>query len=141
MPAAGGDAKRITDDSTYSDSSALWTADGKYLVYLQGGLWYQAGMPNKVTAHLPLPLMPETKDKSDKDINSEEDAVKRTAGGGPGGFKGPADKVEVQIDWNKIGRRSRQLTKVADNVGNLAINPDSKTVVFTTSGTEAASNT
>src|SRR5580704_3093849 len=80
--------------------------------------------------------MPERRDRSEKDINSEEDAVKRTTGGGPGGFKGPADKVEVQIDWNKIGRRSRQLTKVADNVGNIAVNPDSKTVVFTTSGTE-----
>jgi tricorn protease len=137
MPAAGGEAKRITDDHVYSDSSALWTPDGKYLVYLQGVDAGSIGAaPNKSTVQLyALPLQPETRDRTDKAIDSEEDAVKRTTGGGQGGFKA-GDKVEVQIDWNKIGRRSRQLTKVADNVGTLAVSPDGKIVVFNTGGTE-----
>ena len=36
MPAAGGEAKRVTDADSYSESSALWTPDGKAIVYLAG---------------------------------------------------------------------------------------------------------
>src|SRR5262249_2963377 len=34
MPAEGGDARRITDESSYSDSGAHWSADGKRILYL-----------------------------------------------------------------------------------------------------------
>src|SRR5439155_20234299 len=44
-------------------------------------------------------------------------------------------KVEVKIDFDRIGRRARQLTRTADTVGSLAVAPDSKTLIFTTSGT------
>src|SRR5262249_13015480 len=36
IPAAGGPERRITDEESYSDTSALWTADGKKMVYLAG---------------------------------------------------------------------------------------------------------
>src|SRR5262249_46289327 len=36
IPADGGPERRITDDDTYSDTSPLWTPDGKALVYLAG---------------------------------------------------------------------------------------------------------
>jgi tricorn protease len=134
MPADGGEAKRVTGEDSYSDSTAYWTADGKYLVYV-GGLDYanSSVKPDKTTAQIyVLPLMPEDKDKSDKNIDSEADAAKLPVGKEP---KLPG-KVEVKIDWNKLDRRSRQLTKAADDIRALALSPDGRSVVFVTGGTE-----
>src|SRR5262249_55060773 len=36
IPAAGGKEQRITGADSYSDAHALWTADGKHIVYLSG---------------------------------------------------------------------------------------------------------
>src|SRR5262249_18455779 len=36
MPAEGGEAKRVTGPESYSDTAALWTRDGKHLVFLSG---------------------------------------------------------------------------------------------------------
>jgi tricorn protease len=135
MPADGGVAKRITGDDSYSETLALWTHDGKYLVYLGGvDVGNSSIAPNKITAQIyALPLVPEVRD-AEKGIDSEDEAGK--AGGG---FPGPGPKqgkVEVKIDWNKIHRRARQLTTVADNINGLAVSPDGKSVVFLTSGTE-----
>src|SRR5262249_57701251 len=38
--------------------------------------------------------------------------------------------------FNRIGRRARQLTRTGDSIGAVAVAPDSRSVVFTTSGTE-----
>src|SRR5262249_19155875 len=45
-------------------------------------------------------------------------------------------KVEVKIDFDGIGRRSRQVTRVGDIITNLAVSPDSRSVAFVTSGVE-----
>jgi tricorn protease len=52
-----------------------------------------------------------------------------------GGDAGPA-RVDVKIDFDGLERRARQLTRSGDTVGTVAISPDSRTVVFTTSSTE-----
>src|SRR5262249_7458594 len=36
IPSEGGQERRITEEDVYSDSAALWTPDGKRLVYLAG---------------------------------------------------------------------------------------------------------
>jgi tricorn protease len=145
----GGTARRITDDDSYSDSSALWTPDGKRLVYLAGGDVGNIGQSGRSTAQLyTVSLQPEDSDPADKSVNSEEDAAKvdrsklrqgplsRPDGDDAGAAAMARSKVEVKIDFNRIGRRARQLTRSGDAIGNMAIAPDGRTVVFTTSGTE-----
>jgi tricorn protease len=136
VPAAGGKERRITDADSYSDSGAVWTADGKRLVYLSGTDVANIGQAGRSTAQIfAVTLTPEEKDPADRDIDSEADA-QRQQQRRPGGRDGPPAKVDVKIDFKDIGRRARQLTRSGDTVGSLLVAPDSRTVVFTTSGIE-----
>jgi tricorn protease len=153
IPAAGGEEKRITDLSSYSDSNAVWTPDGKKLIFLSGTDTGNIGQSGRSTAQIfSVSLNKEEKNPNDRDIDSEEDAAaadkqNRPSGrsrpegtpGGPGGAEGaprtPA-KVEVTIDFDKMARRIHQLTTTGDTIGSMAISPDSKTLVFVTTGTE-----
>src|SRR5262249_26339175 len=150
MPADGGKARRITDENSYSDAGAHWTSDGKYLVYLSGMelLIPISSIQSKSTAQIYcIALTRETEDPADKGVDREEAAAKQKpprklgdgkAGDGKAGDGELAAKkaVEVKIDFEGIGRRARQLTRTPDNIGSLALAPDGKTVVFTTSGVE-----
>ncbi len=156
MPSTGGEAKRITDDDVYSDSGALWTPDGKRIVYTSGADVGNIGGMGRSTAQIfVVSLMPEEKPPADKYVDSEEEAVKaerqrRQArpgrardGEGEGGDppmppegRGADRKVEVKIDFNRMARRTRQLTRTEDNIGAMAVSPDGRTLVFGTSGTE-----
>jgi tricorn protease len=162
VSAEGGPERRITDQDSYSDQGALWTPDGKKLVYLSGVDVSNIGQAGRSTAQIfSVALTPEEKDPADKSIDNEQDAAAaerpqprpgsrvRTGGAGsdadqpgdeasgPARPRGRADaKVEVKIDFNRIGRRARQLTRTGDSVGAMAISPDSRTLVFSTSGTE-----
>src|SRR5207247_1621769 len=122
IPADGGQEQRITDEASYSDSSAVWTPDGKRIVYLAGLDVGNIGQSGRSSTQIySISLLPEEKDPQDKNIDSEADAVaaERTApkpaprsrpeGGGDAPAATPA-KVEVKIDFNRIGRRTRQLT-------------------------------
>ncbi|HXG09158.1 MAG TPA: S41 family peptidase [Gemmataceae bacterium] len=153
IPADGGAERRLTDDDVYSDSNAVWTPDGKRIVYLAGGDVSNIGQAGRSTAQLfVVSLLPEEKDPADRNIDSEEEAAaaERQGRGLPRRFGGSADNdepargqdvrpagtVEVKIDFNRIGRRARQLTRIADNITSLAVSPDSRSVVFATVGTE-----
>src|SRR5207253_1982910 len=156
VSAAGGKERRITGDDSYSETGAHWTPDGKRIVYLSGIDTENIGQRGESTAQLAyISLMPEEKDPTDRAIDSEEDAVaaERTSGGagrgrgglgdgvdGAGGMRGRGQaasaKVDVKIDFNKIERRSRQLTRIGDMITSVAISPDSRTYAFVTMGTE-----
>jgi tricorn protease len=149
MPAGGGPERRITDDTTYSDSNAVWTPDGKALVYLSGSDTGNIGQAGRSTAQIYLvELQHEVKEPGERGIDSEEEAkaapaTERTGfyrgrpeGAGEGGAGRGRGKVEVKIDFDRISRRARQLTRTGDAIGSLAVSPDSKTLVFTTSGVE-----
>jgi tricorn protease len=150
ISADGGKEQRVTDEESYSDSGAVWTPDGKRIVYLSGTDVGNIGQAGRSTAQIfSVTLSPEEKDIVSRDIDSEADAQRqlreqRRSGGpgrGPGGEPGTSAtggeaKVEVKIDFKEIGRRARQLTRSADAVGSLVVAPDSRTVVFTTTGTE-----
>ncbi len=155
VPADGGAEKRITDTDSYSDSGAVWTPDGKKLVYLSGTDASNIGQGGRSSAQIySVSLTHEDKDPLDRDIDTEEQAAAAERspqnrpfgrGRGPGAGNGPLPpnaegrrpaKVEVKIDFEQMGRRARQLTRTEDSIGSLAVTPDSKTLVFTTSGTE-----
>lgn len=159
IPANGGPERRITAPDSYSDSNALWTPDGKRIVFLSGSDIANIGQSGRSTAQIyVVPLVPEERDPSDRNIDSEEQAqqaererrglVRR--GGPPEGEGDEAQrgeqpagarpagerKVEVKIDFERIGRRARQLTRTADSIGSMALTPDSRSLLFVTTGTE-----
>jgi tricorn protease len=184
VSAAGGDAKRITDADSYSDSSALWTPDGKALVYLAGLDNGNIGQNGRSTAQIfVVSLTRQEKEPGVEGVDSEEEAARREVGpasrrsrpgsgetpvppdgdrrdagptgrkpdgdrrdAGPTGRKPDGDRrdagptgrkpVEVKIDFERMARRARQVTRSGDSVGDMAVSPDSKTLVFVTSGVE-----
>jgi tricorn protease len=149
IPANGGKERRITGEDSYSDSNAIWTPDGKRLIYLSGTDVGNIGQAGRSTAQIyAVSLSPEERDPSDRDIDSEADAQRQQreqrrlgggrrggAGDGEAGDGGPA-RIEVKINFEGIDSRARQLTRSGDTVGSMAISPDSRAVVFTTTSTE-----
>lgn len=159
VPSDGGEERRVTDPDFYNDSSPLWTPDGKKLVFLSGTETGMIGGGNRPSTQIyVVSLVREEKDSTDRGIDSEAEAVEKereqrqelrrrfTRPGAEGDDDGdqaaaaravgqPA-RVEVKIDFDRIGRRVRQLTRVGDTIGTMAVAPDSRSLVFTTSGTE-----
>ncbi|HTU92398.1 MAG TPA: S41 family peptidase, partial [Gemmataceae bacterium] len=152
MPAAGGEAKRVTDADSYSDSSVLWTPDGKALVYLAGMDAGNIGQTGRSTAQIfVVSLTRQEKEVGEDSVDSEEEAVRneRSDRSRPGGGRmrfadrqegGTAREdrkpVEVKIDFDRMSRRARQVTRSGDSVGAMAVSPDGKTLVFVTTGVE-----
>jgi tricorn protease len=146
LPVEGGGEKRVTDAIAYSDSGALWTPDGKAIIYLAGTDTGNIGQAGRSTAQVYLvSLTRQDKEPGDAGIDSEEEAAKaersrpgpRSRGDGAEGRPAEgAGKVEVKIDFERLPRRARQLTRSGDTIGSLAVTPDSKTLVFTTTGIE-----
>jgi tricorn protease len=141
IPAEGGPERRITDDTVYSDTGALWTPDGKRLVYLAGTDVGNIGQAGRSTAQLyVVSLTREEREPGERNIDSEEEAAQAERNQPrPGGGRGPTaapTKVEMKIDFDRITRRARQLTRTGDAVGSVAVAPDGRSVVFTTSGVE-----
>jgi tricorn protease len=149
IPAAGGAEKRITDADAYSDSSPLWTPDGKALVYLAGVDSGNIGQSGRSTAQIfVVSLTREEKEPGDDRIDSEAEAASKERSRPFGGRMRPGDQpdagsarearkpVEVKIDFDRISRRARQVTRSGDTVGAMAVSPDGKTLVFVTSGVE-----
>jgi tricorn protease len=136
VPADGGQEKRITDPDTYSSTSAVWTPDGKRIVFIAGEDVGNIGQRGTSTAQLySVSLQPETSDSAGKGIDSEEEAQKaEKTKPGKGGVQ-PAP-VEVKIDFERIGRRTRQLTRTGDTITALAVAPNGQTVLFATTGVE-----
>ena len=114
-PIAGGEERHVSDDSTlYSESNAVWTADGQYLIFtsaegFSNGIATQGGI-NTTMALWALSLRDQDRDPSNRDIDNEaqglaaEAAARQTAG------RGNAQPVDVRIDWTGMARRARQLT-------------------------------
>jgi tricorn protease len=143
IPADGGAEKRITAADSYSESSALWTPDGKAIVYLAGTDVANIGQTGRSTAQIFLvTLTHQDKEPGETDVDSEEEAAKAERsrpGGRPRieGAEGPGvATIEVKIDFDGITRRARQLTRTGDTISAMAFAPDSKTLVFITSGVE-----
>jgi tricorn protease len=150
VPATGGKERRITGHDSYSDTNALWTADGKHIVYLSGMDVGNIGAPNRNnTAQIyAVSLVAEEPPQSEKGVDSEAEAEKtperpqrpRQRPDGEAGDEAPARggaaKVDVKIDFDHLERRAKQITRSADRISALAVSPDSKSVAFVTSGVE-----
>jgi len=162
-PAAGGEERHITDDrEAFSESSAVWTGDGRYIAYTvsAGTGSGVASTGGRATAQMQLtvvPLRAQDKDPLNKDIDTEEQALAaaaadrggRAGGGGGGGAggagaggaaagggagaAGAAVVADVRIDWDGLAARARRIEVTGDTVGGLTAAPTGSTIAFTAS--------
>ncbi|NWG12997.1 MAG: PD40 domain-containing protein, partial [Acidobacteria bacterium] len=151
VPITGGEERHISDDSLlFSENNAVWTADGKYIVFTSSsgvsyGIASVGGRGGGMQLWV-LSLRDQEKDPANRDIDNETqglaaEAAARQAGGfggrgGPGGS--PQPPPEVKIDWEGLARRIRRLEVPGDIIGSLTPSPDGRLVAFTSSSMPSA---
>jgi tricorn protease len=133
-PIAGGEERHISDDSVhYSEDNAVWTADGRYVVFtstenVPRGIASQGGI-QPTTTLWSVALRDRERDPADRDIDNEAEglaaeAAARQAGRGGAGQQ-PAD---VQIDWGGMARRARLINVPGTPTGGIEPAPEGHTV-------------
>jgi tricorn protease len=144
-PVTGGEERHISDDRLlYSENNAIWTADGRYLVFtssegFSNGIATQGGITT-TTEMWALPLRDQDRDPMNRDIDNEAQALAAEAAGRQGGGRAggagttTGTPAAVQIDWNGMARRARRLTVPGDAIGGLTPAPSGASVAFTLSG-------
>ena len=143
IPIAGGEERHISDDSLlYSETGAVWTADGRYLVFTSfegtsSGIASQGGI-NTTMALWALSLRDQDRDPTNRDIDNEaqglaaEAAARQNTGRGGSGQSG-TQTPEVRIDWNGLARRARQLSVPGTAIGGLTPSPEGHSIALTAS--------
>jgi tricorn protease len=143
-PTTGGEERRVSDDSLlFAENNAVWTADGKYLVFTSsagtstGVASTGARFPNTMQMWA-LPLRDQDRDPLNRDIDNEAQGVAAEAAARQGGGRGAgggtaAQPAEVKIDWDGLARRARLLHAPGDMFGGLIAAPDGHSVAFTSS--------
>src|SRR5436190_19027870 len=142
IPVAGGEERRLSDDkTTYSETNAVWTADGRYIVFtsaegFSNGIASQGGIQTTMELWV-TSLRDRDRDPMNRDIDNEAqglaaEAAARQSGRGSGAIAGaPAAPPVVQIDWSGLARRARRLTVPATGIGGLTPAPDGHRVALT----------
>ena len=148
-PITGGDERHVSDDSLlYSENNAVWTADGRYLVFTSSeGTGSGIASTGGVAATMELwalSLRDQDRDPTSRDIDNEAqglaaDAAARQGGAGRGGGAAGANApADVRIDWDGLARRARRVSVPGDTIGGLVAAPDGHSVAFNLSGGGAA---
>jgi tricorn protease len=138
-PIGGGEERHVSDDRLlYSESNAVWTADGRYLVFTSAmgasnGIATQGGINTTMELWV-LSLRDRDRDPMNRDIDNEAqglaaEAAARQTGRGAGA--GQNEPVDVRIDWNGLARRARRLTVPGTAVGSLTPAPEGHSVALT----------
>jgi tricorn protease len=145
-PVVGGEERHISDDSLlYSENNAVWTADGRYIVFTSSegtnnGIASQGGA-NTTMALWALSLRDQDRDPTNRDIDNEaqglaaEAAARQNSGRGSAG--GPPQPVDVRIDWSGLARRARQIAVPGTAIGGLTPSPEGHAVALTVSSAAA----
>jgi tricorn protease len=148
-PIGGGEERHVSDDRLlYSESNAVWTADGRYLVFMSSegfsnGIATQGGI-NTTTALWVQSLRDQERDPMNRDIDNEAQGLaaeaaarQQNAGRGGrgqgGGDPGAAPPPDVRIDWNGLARRARRVTVPGTTLSGLTPAPDGHTVALNVS--------
>jgi len=135
VPVGGGEERHISEDRVhYSEANPAWTGDGRYLVFtsaegFSNGIASQGGITT-TTELWATPLRDQERDPLNRDIDNEAQALAAQAAGRAGGAGAANAPVVVQIDWNNIGRRSRQIPVPGDQVSGLVASPDGRSIAF-----------
>ncbi len=141
-PIGGGEERHISDDSLlYSEGNAVWTADGRYVVFTSAesannGIATQGGIGTTMELWA-LSLRDMDRDPMNRDIDNEaqglaaEAAARQNTGRGGGAGGGAQTPPEVRIDWSGLARRARRLTVPGTAIGGLTPAPDGHSVALT----------
>jgi tricorn protease len=139
-PIGGGEGRHISDETLmYSETNAVWTADGRYIVFTSAlgasnGIASQGGLTT-TTELWATSLRDQDRDPMSRDIDNEaqglaaEAAARQNTGRGGAG----AQPVDVKIDWSGLARRARRLIVPGTSVGGLTPAPEGHTVALTLS--------
>jgi tricorn protease len=133
-PSTGGTERHVgNDDLLFSETTPVWTPDGKRLLFLAG--LAQAGSATLRRAFVQVysvTLAKEEKNPTDRGVDDEEQAqaAERLDRQRNAQARGEAPKPDVKIDFDGINRRSHQVTHLSDNVTTIAVSPDSRLYAF-----------
>jgi tricorn protease len=142
-PIGGGDERHISEDGLmYSETNAVWTADGRYLVFtsaegFSNGIATQGGIGTTMELWA-LSLRDQDRDPMNRDIDNETqglaaEAVARQSAGRGGGASAPPQAPDVRIDWNGLARRARRLQVPGTTIGGLTPAPEGDSVALSVS--------
>jgi len=147
-PIGGGEERHVSDDGLlYSENNAVWTADGRYLVFtssegFSNGIATQGGI-GTVTMLWALSLRDQERDPMNRDIDNEAQGLAAEAaarqqnagrgGAGQAGGGANATPPDVRIDWNGLARRARRVTVPGTTLGGLTAAPEGHSVALTVS--------
>jgi len=149
-PITGGEERPISEDAlTYAENSAVWTADGRYIVFTSSqsvgtGIASTGGRGGAGMQMWALSLRRQEKDPVSRDIDNEaqalaaEAAARQAGPGGRGAGAAAQQPPEVRIDWEGLTRRARRLNVPGQILGGLTPSPDGRSVAFTSSSAPAA---
>jgi tricorn protease len=142
VPITGGEERHVSDDSLlYSETNAIWTADGRYLVFTSSegannGIASQGGISTTMELWA-LSLRDQDRDPTNRDIDNEAQGLAAEAAArqntGRGGAAPAAQAPDVRIDWNGLARRARQLSVPGTAIGGLTPSPEGHSVALTAS--------
>jgi len=134
IPATGGNERHVgNDDILFSETTPVWTPDGKRLLFLaglaQGG---SATLRRAFVQVFSVSLSKEDKNPGDHGIDDEEqaEAAEKLDRLRNAQARGEAAKPDVKIDFDGITRRAHQITHMSDNITTLAVSPDSRLYAF-----------
>jgi tricorn protease len=137
-PIGGGEERHLSDESLmYSETNAVWTADGRYIVFTSAegasaGIATQGGLATTMELWATA-LVDQDRDPMNRDIDNEaqglaaEAAARQSAGRGGTGAPPP----DVKIDWSGLARRARRLTVPGTAIGGLTPAPEGHSVALT----------
>ena len=140
-PIGGGEERHISEDGLmYSETNAVWTADGRYIVFtsaegFSNGIATQGGIGTTMELWA-LSLRDQDRDPMNRDIDNEaqglaaEAAARQNAGRGGGGAPPPPD---VRIDWSGLARRAHRLTVPGTTIAGLTPAPEGASVALAVS--------
>jgi tricorn protease len=147
VPSTGGDEKKVTFDS-FSEQGPLFSPDGKKLFFSRiesTSTSQAAGLPSIQLFSVALEKLDRDPDDPEERADAEAAQAANAAGGGDvaammeaaaarrqGGGQRPTPKP-VNIDWDGLKRRTKQLTRMPFPVSNYNVSPDGRTLVFVTS--------
>ena len=144
-PIAGGEERHVSEDRLlYAENNAVWTADGRYLVFTStesasNGIATQGGIGTTMSLWV-LSLRDQDRDPMNRDIDNEAQGLAAEAAARQGGRGGPSTGAgqppvipDVRIDWNGLARRARRLTVPGTTIAGLTPAPEGHSVALTVS--------
>jgi tricorn protease len=140
-PIGGGEERHLSDDAMmYSETNAVWTADGRYIVFTStegtsSGIASQGGLATTMGLWA-TSLRDQERDPMDRDIDNEAEGLAAEAAArqaaGRGGAAGAAP-VDVRIDWSGLARRARRLSVPGTTIGGLTPAPEGHSIALNVS--------